>query len=148
MTMVNPFEDYGTANAPVIADRRPNRRAKSPSKLDLKMEEKQRLTKAYKATRRLRRAEILQREPRLLDFMRYLRRVGPDDGDELLPAIEACDWLMAAPQDVRLFALERIGSCEARIKLKLGLVPLDDPMPPATSVYLEAQKLLRRAGTL
>jgi hypothetical protein len=146
--MTNPFLDYGADKAPVIPDRRADRRAKKPSALDLKMEEKQRLTKAYKATRRLHRIAVLADEPRLLDFMRYLRRVGPDDGDELLLALRDCDWLLDAPQRVRLFALERVASREDKIRLSLGLVPFSDPMPPATSVYLEARAILSSRGRL
>lgn len=145
---MNAFEAYGEQKAPTPQDRRPNRRKKNPSPLDLKMEERQRLTRTYRMLKRQERINILATEPRLLDFMRYLRKVGADDGDELLEAIEASDWLMAANADVRHFALSRIGVRESRIKLSLGLMPLDDPLPPDTSVFFEAQRLLRKAGTL
>lgn len=146
--MTDAFEAYGATAAPVIADRRPNRRAKSPSKLDLKMEEKARLSKAYRVLKRKERIEILKEEPRLLDFMRYLRKVTAEMGQELLDAIEACDWLMSAPQRVRGFALSRIAVRSDRLRLLAGDLPLDDPLPPETSVFFEAQKLLRRAGVL
>lgn len=150
--MTDAFADYGASAAPVFADPRANRRKKEPSKLDLKMEEKGRLVRHYKALRRAARIAILQEEPRLLDLMRYVRSVGPGDGDELLDAIKASDWLMAAPQNVRAFALERIRRREDKIKLMLGLVPFDDPLPPElgghTTVFFEAQKLLRTGGPL
>lgn len=145
---MNPFESYGSQAAPVIPDRRPSRRKKNPSELDLKMEERQRLTKAYRASKRAERIQILASEPRLLNFMRYLRSVGAEAADELLEAIEASDWLMSAPQDVRGFALARIGRRQDKIKLMLGMTPLDDPLPPETSVFFEAQTLLRAAGRL
>lgn len=146
--MTDAFEAYGETAAPVIADRRPNRRAKTPSKLDLKMEEKQRLNRTYKSLKREERVEILKAEPRLLDFMRYLRRVGIDQGDELLAAIGDSEWLMKAPQSVRGFALSRIARRQDKIKLMVGLIPLDDPMPPETTVFFEAQRLLRQGGKL
>lgn len=144
---MNAFEQYAAEKAPVIPDSRANRRKKNPSALDLKMEEKQRLTKAYLATRRARRAELLEQEPRLRDLIKYLRKLGPEDGDELIEAVRE-SWLMRASQEIRLFALELVGRCESRIKLAIGLVPLDDPVPPETSVFFEVQGLLRKAGPL
>jgi hypothetical protein len=146
--MTDAFASYGDAAAPVFADPRADRRKKNPSALDLKMEERARLSKAYRALKRLERIEILKAEPRLLNFMRYLRSVSADQADELLKAIEASDWLMRAPQSVRAFALSRIARRQEKIRLTLGLIPLDDPMPPETSLFFEAQKLLRTGGVL
>jgi hypothetical protein len=145
---MNAFETYGETAAPKVPDNRANRRKKAPSKLDLKMEEKQRLTKAYKSLRRQLRIEILQREPRLKDLIRYLRKVGPEDGDDLIEAVAACQWLMTADQEVRLFALNLVARREDKIKLSLGLLPLDDPLPPETCVFFEVQRLLRMGGAL
>lgn len=144
--MSDHFESYGEAAAPKIPDNRANRRAKNPSALDLKMEEKQRLTKAYLASQRARRSALLEQEPRLKDLIRYLRRVGPDDGDEVIAAFQTCDWLRASGADIKIFALELLTRAESRIKLSLGLLPLDDPMPGETSVYFEVQRLLRKGG--
>lgn len=146
--MTDAFAAYAETAAPVFADRRPNRRKKNPSALDLKMEEKARLTKAYRISKRAERIEILKREPRLLNFMRYLRGVEADQGDELLEAIEASDWLMSADQQIRGFALSRISRRQDKIKLLLGLTPLDDPLPPERSVFFKAQALLREGGRL
>lgn len=148
MMQTDTFASYGETAAPVFADPRANRRKKNPSQLDLKMEERARLSKAYRALKRLERIEILKAEPRLLNFMRYLRSVGADQADELLEAIANSDWLMTAPQVVRAFALSRIGRRQEKIRLMLGLIPLDDPMPPETSLFFEAQKLLRQGGAL
>lgn len=146
--MTDAFASYGETAAPTPADRRPNRRKKNPSVLDLKMEEKARLTRAYRASKKAERIAILKDEPRLLNFMRYLRSVGPDDGDELLESIEASDWLMSAPQSVRLFALSRIGRRQDKIKLMLGLRPLDDAPFGPPCVFGKARDLLRKAGAL
>lgn len=146
--MTDAFESYGEATAPTPADRRPDRQKKAPSALDLKMAEKQRLAKTYKAAKRQERVEILQTEPRLLNFMRYLRSVSADQADELIEAIAASDWLMHAPAIVRGFALSRIARRQEKIQLMHGSVPLDDPLPPETSVFFEAQRLLRQGGKL
>lgn len=143
---MNHFEEYGAAKAPTIPDNRANRRAKAPSKLDLKMEEKQRLTKAYLMSQRARRARLLEEEPRLKDLVRYLRKVGPEDGDELIAAFQVCQWLRVASNDIKMFALELVSRKEAKIKLELGFEPLDDPLPPETSVYFEVRRTLRKWG--
>ena len=148
MTHADAFASYGAQAAPVFADPRANRRKKNPSQLDLKMEERARLSKAYRALKRLERIDILKSEPRLLHFMRYLRRITADQADELLEAIAESDWLMSAPQSVRAFALSRIARKQEKIRLNEGLLPLDDPMPPETSLFFEAQKLLRQGGVL
>lgn len=146
--MTDAFAAYAEVAAPVFADPRPNRRKKDPSALDLKMEERARLSKSYRIMKRAERIEILKAEPRLLDFMRYLRRITVEQADELLEAIEQSDWLMHAPQSVRAFALSRIARKQEKIRLNAGLVLLDDPMPPETSLFFEAQKLLRIGGVL
>ena len=143
---MNHFESYGEDAAPKIPDNRANRRAKAPSALDLKMAEKQRLTKAYLASRRARRAVLLEQEPRLRDLIRYLRRIGPDDGDDVIAAFGACHWLLNSSPDIKMFALELVARKEAQIKLALGFEPLDDPLPPDTSVYFEVRAVLRKAG--
>lgn len=148
MTTANPFEAYGSEAAPVIADNRANRRKKDPSALDLKMEEKQRLHRTYKILKRQERVAILKAEPRLLNFMRYLRSVTGEQADDLLDAIADSDWLMTAPQSVRAFALSRIARRQEKILLMVGAIPLDDPMPPETSVFFKAQALLRQGGLL
>ena len=144
--MTDAFAEYGETKAPTIPDNRANRRAKAPSALDLKMEAKQRLTKAYLASRRRRRTELLMAEPRLKDLIRYLRKVGPEDGDELIAAFQACEWLLQAGADIKMFALELVSRQETKIRLQVGLQPLDDPLPPDTSVYFEVRSILRKAG--
>lgn len=144
--MTNPFESYGAEKAPVIPDNRADRRKKAPSQLDLKMEEKQRLTKVYLASQRARRVRLLEQEPRLKDLIKYLRRVGPDDGDDLIAAFGACQWLRSANNEIKMFALELVSRKEAKIKLELGFEPLDDPLPPDTSVYQEVRSILRNWG--
>lgn len=143
---MNPFEAYAADKAPVIPDNRANRRKKDPSKLDLKMEEKQRLTKAYLASRRARRAHLLEQEPRLRDLVKYLRKIGPEDGEELIAAFSACQWLLRASPEIKMFALELVARTESKIKLSLGFEPLDDPLPPETSVYFEVRGILRSRG--
>lgn len=141
--MSNAFSAY--ADEKVYTPPRPRRRDKQPSKLDLRMEEKQRLTKAYRRWVRDCNRQAIAMEPRLVGFMRYLRTVQPGQGDELVEAV-AESWLPTAPQPVRLFALRMISARCDRLNRQLGLEALDDPIPPETSVYFRARDLLHAGG--
>jgi hypothetical protein len=91
---------------------------------------------------------LIEAEPRLLGFLKFVRRMEIDDGDELIEAIGACDWLLNSDQDTRIFALDAIQTRADRLKLLLGLPTLSDPLPPDTSVWIECRKLLSSRGQL
>jgi hypothetical protein len=147
--MSDLFASYGeTRAARRNDDRPPPSRTKAPSALEKKMAERDRLSKSYRMMKRQERIETLQREPRLLDFMRYLRRMQADDADDLLQGLREASWLLHAPQDVRLFALGRIARRADKIRLMLGMTPMDDPLPPETSVFFEARDILAAGGRL
>ena len=112
------------------------------SALEKKLDEKQRLSRGYKAWKRQERRRLIEAEPRLLDFMRFVRKMEPEQGDELIDAISVCDWLIDADQATRILALTMIQKRADRINLLLGLPVFSDPMPPETNVYLECRKLL------
>lgn len=119
---------------------------KELSPLEKKLREKQRLSKAYRIWRRKEVRAILASEPRLSSFLRYLRRVTVDMADELIDAITVCEWLLHAPQPVRLFALRMIDNRCNRLNQQLGNDTLDDPLPPETSTYFRARELLHPGG--
>lgn len=141
---MNMFAEYGLEASPPRNGPAPSRE-KVPSALEKKLEERQRLTRAYRAAKREERIAILAEEPRLLDFMRYLRRLTINDGDELLEAL-ADSWLINASADVRHFALHLVGRRTDKLRQSVGLTELDDPLPPDTSVFTEARRLLTAAG--
>lgn len=147
---MNAFAAYASQAIPPSVQRRQAKReeaeAKAPSALEQKMEEKQRLTKLYKAWQREVRTATLALEPRLRAFHRYLRTVKPEQGDELLEQIRISPWLTKADQSVRIFALRLIDRHANRLARQIGREPLDDPMPPETSVYFEARALLHAGG--
>ena len=141
---MNAFASYGDTAAPIRAAPR-GKPKKEPSALDLKMAEKQRLTRAYKASLRKDRLEAFTQEPRLFDFMRYLRRVRPNDADELVEAVQT-SWLPASPQNVRILALRLINRHCDRLNRAIGNEALDDPLPPEKSVYFHCRDLLHAGG--
>ena len=134
---MNAFADYALQAAPRTKER------KEPSPLDLKLREKQRLNRAYKAALRKDRLQAFTDEPRLRDFMRWLRR--QNDPVELVEGV-AESWLPASPQHVRILALRLVDRHCDRLNRALGFEPLDDPLPPHSSVYFHCRDLLHAGG--
>lgn len=143
---MNAFAEYALeAIPPSVQRRQAKQEAKPESPLDKKMAEKQRLTRAYKLWQRKVREETLVEEPRLRDFMLFLRTVRPEQADELLEQV-CGSWLMEASQAVRIFALRLIARHCDRLNRRVGNEVLDDPLPPETSVYFEAREMLHAGG--
>lgn len=143
---MNAFLQHGEATARRSAPPRQVKQERAPSPIEKKMLEKQRLSRSFRAWRRAEVKRILAEEPRLGGFLRFLRRVTAETGDELLESLATCDWLRAAPQPVRIFALRMISIRCDRINRGLGNAALDDPVPPETSIYFEARQLLHEGG--
>jgi hypothetical protein len=146
--MSDLFSAYAQEAIPVAVQRRETRQhasPKAPSALDLKMAEKQRLSRAYRASKRGWRNATLAAEPRLRDFLRYLRTVRPPGANELVDAVSS-SWLVSSCRDVRLFALELINRHCDRINREMGFEALDDPLPPETSLYFRCRELLHAGG--
>lgn len=138
---MNAFSSYGEANVPT----RPAKPVKGPSPLDVKQQERQRLAKSYRLWQRAHNRSVLEREPRLVGFMRYLKSVQPQDGAELIDAVKE-SWLPGSDQAVRIFALRMIQARCDKLNRKLGNEALDDPMPPEASIYLRAREILHAGG--
>lgn len=143
--MTDMFATYGQEAAPDRRESRAPKVVKEPSALEKKMLERQRLNKSYRLSVSKERLETLQVEPRLMDFLRYLRTVKPDDGDELIDQIRS-SWLPKSVQPVRIFALRLVARHCDRLNRQVGREALDDPIPPETSVYFEARTLLHAGG--
>lgn len=147
--MTNMFAAYAETAIPAPVARQQARReaatVKAPSALDLKMAERQRLSKGYRIIQRRERETTLAHEPRLRDFLRYLRTVKPEQSDDLIQAIKE-SWLPKSVQAVRIFALRLIARHCDRLNRQAGREALDDPIPPETSVYFEAKALLHKGG--
>ena len=147
--MTDLFAQYASEAIPPSVQRKQAEReaaaAKPLSALDLKMREKQRLSRAYRVWKKEWRGGVLAVEPRLRDFLKYLRTVRPAQSDELIAAIRT-SWLAQAARDVRLFALELVSRHCDRINRQMGFEALDDPLPPQTSLYFEARAILHAGG--
>lgn len=139
------FVEYGARSIPAPQLRAQMLRDKEPSELEKKLLEKQRLSARYRKWKTQEARATLASEPRLRDFNRYLRTVAPQDGDELIEAV-ADSWLLECDQSVRVYALRMIDRHCNRLNLRLGNEPLDDPLPPETTVYFRARALLHAGG--
>jgi len=110
-----------------------------PRTLDEKQAEKDRLLKKYRAAKKAEWADLVDQEPRLLDFRRAVKR--SDDPAGFLTRL-ADSWLRAAPLPVRYAALRQIDSHANRMARYAGRTILDDPLPPSINLYLAAREML------
>lgn len=141
---MNAFTQHGEAVAPKW---QPKKNPEyTPTPVEARLQERDRLSKRYRRLKRQEVREILAGEQRLRGFLRYLRTVGPEDGDDLLDALSECDWLRASPQPVRLFALRMISARVDKVNRSLGFEALDDPLWPETSIYFKARDILHKGG--
>lgn len=138
--------DWDNQRQGTAHQRKMNGGVKALSQLETRMREKQRLSKSYMRWRRQATKELLASEPRLSTFLRYLRTVTAETGHELLEALAACEWLLDAPETVRIFALRMIDARANKINQSLGNDILDDPIPPHTSIYFQAKAILYTGG--
>lgn len=104
-----------------------------------KQDEKGRLLRAFRASRRAQWAELCEAEPRLTGIRSALRRF--DDPRALLSRL-ADSWVRQAPSDVRIAVLREINRHAERVARQQGRAILDDPIPPAVNLFHASRELL------
>lgn len=111
----------------------------APRTLEEKQAERDWLMKAYRATKREEWAELCEAEPRLAGFKTALRR----EREPRVIARKLSDsWLRFADDRTRFAALGLILKHSDRERRYLGLQPLDDPLPPARTLFMVAKEIL------
>lgn len=110
-----------------------------PRTLAEKQDEKGRLLKAFRASRRAEWEALCEQEPRLLGIRRALRAL--HDPRAILSRL-ADSWVRLAPADVRLAVLREINRHAERQARREGRAVLDDPIPPQRNLFLAARELL------
>lgn len=110
-----------------------------PRTLAEKQDEKARLLKKARASRREDWAALIEQEPRLIGFQRALRKAR--DPRALLIGL-ANSWIRRAPMEVRYAALRLIDRHANKQARFAGRAPLDDPLPPQRNLYLAAREML------
>lgn len=112
----------------------------SPRKtLQEKQDEKERLSRQYKARQREKWALLIQQEPRLLTFKKELAK--EDSPRRIIERIKH-SWIMQAPMEVRYAVLRIIDAHANKMVLRQGGQILDDPLPPKRNLYMVARDLL------
>lgn len=111
----------------------------APRTLEEKQAERDRLMKAYRAHKREEWTELCEAEPRLAGFKTALRR---EREPRVIARKLADSWLRRADPRVRFRALQLIEQHSQRERRYLGLQPLDDPLPPARTLFMVAKELL------
>lgn len=106
--------------------------------LEQKQDEKARLLKGYRAAKRKEWRELVEQEPRILSFRRWMKK--QTDPASALVAISD-SWLRLAPDNVRYAALGLIETHAAKMAQYQGREALDDPIPPATNFYFTAREM-------
>jgi hypothetical protein len=110
-----------------------------PLTLQDKQDEKNRLMKAYRASKRQEWADLTAQEPRLLDFKKSLRAMRQP---QQVLAMLADSWVREAPMPVRHAALRLIDKHADREARFAGRPILNDPLPPDRNVFLVAREML------
>lgn len=111
----------------------------APRTLQDKQDEKARLSRAFRASRRAEWAELCEQEPRLLGIRSALRAI---DDPRLLLIRLADSWVRTAPADVRIAVLREINRHAERMARREGRAILDDPIPPAINLFHASRELL------
>lgn len=104
-----------------------------------KQEEKQRLLKRARASRRADWVALIEQEPRLIGFQKALKKVG---NPHLILMRLADSWVRHAPMTVRFAVLRLIDRHANKQARFAGRAPLDDPLPPQRNLYLAAREML------
>lgn len=107
--------------------------------LEQKQREKSRLLKAFRAQRKHDWLELVAREPRIKQFWSDLKKI---DSPANVLVYLADSWVRFADPELRYAALRLVNKhCEKQGRY-VGQQILDDPMPPATNVFLTAREML------
>lgn len=123
---MNAFSSFAETAIPRVVRRRLDRKETAKSPLEKKMDEKERLSKAYRAYKREQAREMFAAEPMLLDIRRDLKRLSPDTADAVFAKLMR---LRDAPRPVRRFACDLVAEATDRINVAMGFEALDDDLP-------------------
>lgn len=123
---MNAFSSFAETAIPRVVKRRIERKEAAKSSLEKKMDEKARLSKAYRAHKREQAREMFAAEPMLLDIRRDLKSLSRETADLVFGKLLA---LRDAPTPVRAFAVDMVGLATDRINLSLGFDVLDEDLP-------------------
>lgn len=123
---MNAFSSFAETAIPRVVKRRIERKEAARSPLEKKMDEKARLSKAYRLYKREQAREMFAAEPMLRDIRRDLKRLSPETADAVFRKLML---LRGAPRAVRGFAVDMVSGATDRVNLSLGFDVLDEDLP-------------------
>lgn len=109
-------------------------------------DEKQQLSKQYRAARRAQINRVLDcpEGPRIRKMANWMRRLDIAQGGAVIEVVQRQRWLLDAPPEVRHTALSIFHTIITKKRENAGLHPFDDPLPgQPDNVFLQLKKLLR-----
>jgi hypothetical protein len=130
--MTNPYLETGTdqLSAPVRKKlERAADRIFREEKAAREQEAEQMLDRLYKRWRQKRRQAFEAAHPESKALRAFLRKMDLSSAPGLIALVRGAEWLLAASDDDRWFALNMIGHAMVRVRVKHDLPEFDDPLP-------------------
>lgn len=144
--MTDLFSAYAEQAIPKTVQRKDVRkRDREAERLQKQQNEDAILAKAARAIDKAWREKTIteSEDPAALQsILDQFRRSGPDDGERMVETVRQAAAIFKGPDQRRLL-LQGVDKASQRIRRKLGLEPLDDPLPPEMNVFLECREILR-----
>ena len=140
------FTQYANNATPRAVQRKETRASqKERDRIQAQQDAEAILSKAARAADRAWREKTIAEceDPAAMEsIIGWLKRTGPDDGEAIVETVTQAAGLFKGP-DARRMILQAVDKASCRIRRKLGLRELDDPLPPETNVFFECQEILR-----
>lgn len=126
---MNGFEAYAEEAIPRVVQRRDARRDERSSRMAEVHEEREALSKSYRAARQQWMDGVLAGPggDSLAAMLRWVAGIGIEDADALIEQVRAAAWLRSGSPDLRFLALAEIDRRIIKLREKAGLRPFDDP---------------------
>lgn len=113
--------------------------------LEQALKERDRLTRAYRASKRAQYEKAFEQEPRLRAFDRAINRCTAADAETMISIcrVYQAGWLRNASPEIRALALEIVSRRIVRIREGAGLASFDDALPwEADDVFQQVKRIL------
>ena len=140
------FSSYAEQAIPKTVQRRAAKQAqRNEDRIKAVQDEDRILAKMARAQEKAWRARVIdysENPMALQSILDQFKRFGPDDGEAMVETVRQAATMFAG-RETRFLLTRVVAEACARINRKLDREPLDDPLPPETSVFLDCRELLR-----
>lgn len=144
--MTNPFAAYADQVIPRAVKKRTAKKVEREAERIKRVQDDDAiLAKQARAMEKVWRAEAIDRceDPAAMrSILDWLKRSGPDDGEATIEMMTQAAQTFKG-REARYLLTKAVREASQRIRRKLDLPPIDDPLPPETNVFLECREILR-----